>query len=41
MVQISRQKHLTIALNIILSALILSVSPSSQAFAAGKKTIAR
>jgi peptide/nickel transport system substrate-binding protein len=40
MVQISRRKHLTIALNIILSALTLSVSPSSQAFAAGKKTIA-
>src|SRR6185436_20163503 len=36
----SRRKHLTLALNIILSALILSVSPSSQAFAAGKKTIA-
>ena len=40
MVQISRRKHLTLALNIILSVLILSVSPSLQAFAAGKKTIA-
>jgi peptide/nickel transport system substrate-binding protein len=39
MFQILRWKHLTIASNIILSALALLVSPSSQAFAAGQKTI--
>ena len=39
MFQISRRKHLAAALIIILSALALSVPPSSQAFAAGRKII--
>jgi peptide/nickel transport system substrate-binding protein len=39
MFQISRRKYLTIATNIILSTLVLSVSPNMQAFAAGEKTI--
>ena len=39
MFQISRWKSLTVASSVIYSALVLSVSPSSQAFAAGQKTI--